>query len=194
MADYCAFRARVMHTALPTNVHLDTMLRFNVKEEFGVELSAVTELGVLKAVIADGRMAPHKWIDSDGALMKVDSAIHGDDHFFPGPTDIAWDLAGAIIEWELNSDSAGDFLHCYYRSSGDDAGARISSYLLAYSIFRTAYCKMASASMQGSEEEARLVSEYYRYRSQAQRCFKSLLVPPAVEIVREDAGPELRTA
>ena len=26
---------------------------------------------------------------------------HGDDHFFPGPTDIAWDLAGTIVEWEL---------------------------------------------------------------------------------------------
>jgi hypothetical protein len=194
MADYCGYRARVMHTALPTNVQLDTMMRFNVKEEFGVELSAGTELRVSKPVIADGRMAPHKWIDSDGALMKVDSAIHGDDHFFPGPTDIAWDLAGAIIEWDLNSDSADYLLDCYYRSSGDDASERISGYLLAYSIFRTAYCKMASASMQGSEEEARLLSEYYRYRSQAQRCLKSLVMPAVVEIVREDAGPELRTA
>jgi hypothetical protein len=170
IADYCAFRSRAMSTSVPVNAELETMLRFNVKEEFGADLPArLSELRVLKSVIADGRMLPHKWIDSDGVLLKVDSATHGDDHFFPGPTDIAWDLAGAIVEWDLAPDTARMFLDCYYRSSGDDARGRVSNYLIAYSIFRTAYCKMASASMQGSEEESRLIRDYYRYRAQAQQ-------------------------
>ena len=145
------------------------MLRFNLREEFGVELSAQNcELRIAKPVIADGRMLPHKWMDSDGALLKVDTAAHGDDHFFPGPTDIAWDLAGTIVEWELAPDAARFLLDSYFRLTGDDAQPRLPNYLLAYSVFRTAFCKMAAASMQGSEEEARLVREHHRYRVQAE--------------------------
>jgi hypothetical protein len=196
LADYCAFRARVMQTLAPPNVELETMLRFNVKEEFGIELPAsASELRVLKPVIADGRMLPHKWIDSDGALLKLDSASHGDDHFFPGPTDIAWDLAGAIVEWELDAEPARFFLDCYHRTSGDDASDRVANYHLAYSVFRVAYCKMASASMQGSEEEARLVRDYHRYRAQAQQYLKPEAEKPAApKLVLKAAKPELRIA
>jgi hypothetical protein len=170
IADYCAFRATAMQAPVADNAGLESMLRFNVKEEFRTELSPTSsKLALVKPVIADGRMLPHKWIDSDGALLKVDSAIHGDDHFFPGPTDIAWDLAGTIVEWEMDPNNASDFLGRYFRSSGDDAQHRIGNYLLAYSVFRTAFCKMASASMHGSEEELRLLRDYHRYRLHTQR-------------------------
>jgi hypothetical protein len=50
-------------------------------------------------VIADGRMHPYEWIPSEnGHLMKVHASRRGDDHFLPGPNDISWDLAGAIVE------------------------------------------------------------------------------------------------
>jgi hypothetical protein len=195
IAEYCAFRSRAIQTSAPANVELETMLRFNVKDEFGVELPAgASELSVSKPVIADGRMLPHKWLGSDGLLLKFDSAIHGDDHFFPGPTDIAWDLAGTIVEWALNPDAAHSFLDYYYRSSGDDASDRIASYLLAYSIFRTAYCKMASASMQGAEEEVRLVRDYYRYRSFAQQYLMHNHKLASVAMVLDERTPELRMA
>ncbi len=195
LADYCALRSRTMHTSFPTNVELETMLRFNVKEEFGIDLPAsASELRVLKPVIADGRMLPHKWIDSNGILLKLDSAIHGDDHFFPGPTDIAWDLAGTIVEWALDDKDARLLLDYYHRSSGDNASDRIAPYLLAYSIFRTAFCKMASASMEGSEEEARLVRDYYRYRAQAEQCLKSHEQASVQKLVLDPANPELHAA
>jgi hypothetical protein len=196
IACYCAFRAQAMQTDLPTNVHLGTMLCFNVKEEFGVELTlGAAELRVARPVVADGRSTPHKWIDTDGALMKVDSAIHGDDHFFPGPTDIAWDIAGVIVEWDLDAEAARSFLDFYYRASGDDAHARLPNYLLAYSIFRMAYCKMASVSMQGSEEEARLVRDYHRYRSLSQRYLRETAERSAAsEVVLKSTTAELPTA
>ncbi len=169
LAEYCAFRSRSLSTSQPANENLETMLAFNVKEEFGVELpKRLTDLPVPRPVIADGRMLPHKWIDTGEAIMKVDCAIHGDDHFFPGPTDIAWDLAGAIVEWNLDQSSTAEFIEHYRRNSGDDPSPRLSSYLLAYSIFRTAYCKMASASMAGAPEEVRLIRDYERYRTQTQ--------------------------
>jgi hypothetical protein len=190
IAEYCAFRAKAFATDLPANAKLEEMLRFNVKNECGAELLPQHyELSVVKPVIADGRMLPHKWIDSDGALLKFDSAIHGDDHFFPGPTDIAWDLAGAIVEWELDRDTTRSLLDYYIRSSGDDVQSRLPNYLLAYSIFRTAFCKMAAASMQGSEEEARLVRDYHHYRSRAEALLQTAFKPATAKAA---AGPDAR--
>jgi hypothetical protein len=146
------------------------MLRFNVQEEFGIELQKnLATLPIERPVIADGRMLPHKWLDYDGRPLKLDAATHGDDHFFPGPTDIAWDLAGAIVEWNLTPDSASFFLSVYRQQSADDPSRRLPAYLLAYAIFRTAYCKMAAAAMSGAPEEARLLRDYRRYREQARR-------------------------
>jgi len=175
IAGYCSFRAEETQCAVPANHHLEAMLRFNVQQEFGFDMPAQpADLLVVRPVIADGRMSPHKWIDSGGALLKLDGSIHGDDHFFPGPTDIAWDLAGTIVEWALDSAACSTLLDCYSRTSGDHAHQRLLHYCLAYSVFRTAYSKMAAASMQGSEEEARLLQDYYRYRAQAERYLNSL--------------------
>ena len=196
VADYCAFRARAMRFNGAVNVDLASMLCFNVKQEFGIDLPArSSELRVAHAVIADGRMLPHKWIKSDGGLLKIDAAIHGDDHFFPGPTDIAWDLAGTIVEWELNLANCNLFVGLYCRASGDDVRDRLPSYLLAYSIFRTAFCKMASASMEGSEEEARLVRDYYRYRTQAEGYVRRAVESSVIsQTPLDEPSPELRIA
>ena len=169
VAEYCAFRVTEIPAKIDSAPELELMLRFNVKEEFGAELpTEMARLHIERPVIADGRMLPHKWIDAGGKIRKVDSATHGDDHFFPGPTDIAWDLAGTIIEWNLSGAAADSFLRAYHSCSGDDPRERITSYLTAYSIFRCAYCKMAAAASTGIPEHHRLVREYRRYRQQAQ--------------------------
>jgi hypothetical protein len=175
MAQYCAFRACAMKAEVSNVTELETMLGFNVREEFGVEIPAErSSLPVERPVIADGRMLPHKWLEHEGLLLKLDAATHGDDHFFPGPTDIAWDLAGTIIEWNLNAEAAAFFLGVYRRHSGDDPSRRLPAYLLAYAIFRTAYCKMAAAAMRGAPEQERLLRDYRRYRQRAQRMIVSL--------------------
>jgi hypothetical protein len=169
MAEYCAFRSRAMQVALHSTPELQTMLRFNTQEEFGVELPEYfCELRLERPVIADGRMLPHKWIDVGDRLLKVDAVSHGNDHFFPGPTDIAWDLAGTIVEWDLDYAKAQFFLDCYQKLSNDRSDSRLPAYLLAYSVFRMAYCKMAAAAMRGAPEEIRLSRGYHHYRSRAQ--------------------------
>jgi hypothetical protein len=168
MAAYCAFRATTISAATTSNGELEAMLGFNVREEFGIDLPQDRlTLSVERPTIADGRMLPHKWIDADGVLLKVDSASHGDDHFFPGPCDIAWDLAGAIVEWNLNAEAREGLLHNYKLHAGEDCRERIWNYVLAYSVFRTAYSRMAAAAMRGSAEEERLMRDYQRYRAQA---------------------------
>ena len=60
-------------------------------------------LRVLRPLIVDGRLQPWEWIVTrQGVLLKTDASSHGDDHFLPGPTDIAWDLAGVIVDWDLD--------------------------------------------------------------------------------------------
>ncbi len=141
---------------------LQEMADHNLRE-LGLDLQV--DLCLERPVIADGRMQPHEWLLSkDGKLLKADSGSHGDDHFFPGPTDIAWDLAGAIVEWQMNEQQAAEFLDRYHRAGGDDASARIDSFIKAYAVFRLAYCLMAANAMAGSDEQLRMqrAADIYR--------------------------------
>jgi hypothetical protein len=154
LAEYCAFRLRNFGVQLSDVDALQKMVDHNLRE-LGLELPV--ELRLERPVIADGRMQPHEWLLSkDGKLLKTDSGSHGDDHFFPGPTDIAWDLAGAIVEWQMSEGQATEFLNLYRRASGDDARARIDGFIKAYAVFWLAYCLMAANATNGSEEQPRL--------------------------------------
>ena len=145
---------------------LREMLKFNVAQEFGIEVTLPPEAFCTKRpVITDGRMNPYEWILSDsGRLIKTDGVDHGDNHFFPGPCDIAWDLAGAAVEWELGTD-ANDFLvEQLKRRYGVNVSQYLPLYKLAYSVFRLGFCKMAISTVKGSSEEKLLGDAYRHYR------------------------------
>ncbi len=56
----------------------------------------------------DGRLAPHEWIrQPDGTVRKVDAGKHDCDHTWVGRQPIAWDLAGAEVEWNLGRRRTG---------------------------------------------------------------------------------------
>jgi hypothetical protein len=164
LAEYCAFRAAALPASAPGPVSLESMLALNLQVEFGRQPPAL-KLPLEKLVFTDSRMMPHEWIMHAGEIMKTDGASHGDDHLFPGPTDIAWDLAGAIAEWDLSSGQQDFFLRAYQRRSGDCAASRLPAYLLAYSVFRMACCRMGAAAMAAREESYRLQREYHRHRT-----------------------------
>jgi hypothetical protein len=174
LAQYCAFRRREFHVNVPASQSepgLAGMLRWNVQEEFGRDLTKrdvsqiPDEMEISHPVLVDGRMQPHEWLLMPNRLLKVDGASHGDDHFFPGPTDIAWDLAGTIVEWRMDSRTIDYFTDRYRLLSGDDPEERLPLFINAYAAFRLGYCKMAAESMSGSEEQGRLYQEYQRYRA-----------------------------
>jgi hypothetical protein len=168
LAGYCAFRARAFPAAPCEG--LAEMVRVNHAAELGREPGRAPALPCPWPVIADGRMLPHEWLRTgDGRLVKVDGVTHGDDHFLPGPTDIAWDLAGIIVEWDLDGDARARLLAAYRARSGDDARERIDGYVLAYALFRLAYVKMAAGALRGSDEEPRLARAYQRYRGALDR-------------------------
>jgi hypothetical protein len=162
LAEYCAFRQRAFAVELSDLDALQQMAEHNLRE-LGLELPV--ELRLEHPVIADGKMQPHEWLlTTEGKLLKTDSGSHGDDHFFPGPTDIAWDLAGAIVEWQMNEQQTAEFLNLYYLASGDNAKHRIEDFIKAYAAFQLAYCLMAAKAMNGSGEAIRLrrAADIYR--------------------------------
>lgn len=168
MADYCAWRATQFAVAEPA-ADLALMLRINLEEEFGTGAAAearIAPASPLPPRIVDGAMAPHHWLtDDSGSFVKLDSATAGDSHFFPGATDVAWDLAGAIVEWGLDDGAAAEFLDRYRRYSGDDPAERLPFYLAAYAAFRMGFCRMAAEAVGGTAEESRLWRYFGRYRA-----------------------------
>jgi hypothetical protein len=175
IARYCTFRAVEFRVDDCASAPLAEMLRFNVQQEFGIELNFDAELlASSQPVLADARMQPHEWIQKeDGMLIKTDGVTHGDDHFFPGPCNIAWDLAGTAVEWNLHPDALALLLLRFRQMSGIDVSRRIRIFILAYAIFRMAFCKMASGTLRGTAEEFRLRTAYFYYRRRAEEYLPS---------------------
>jgi hypothetical protein len=163
LAEYCAFRAEAFPADSQDLDGLQLMAEHNLAQ-LGVDLPV--SLRCERSVIVDGRMQPHEWLlTASGKMLKADSGSHGDDHFFPGPTDIAWDLAGAIVEWGLNQEQANALLKIYCELSGDDPAARIDDFTIAYTVFRSAYCLMAANALAGSDEGIRMKRASEKYRN-----------------------------
>jgi hypothetical protein len=165
LSAYCAFRA----TAFPSDGQrpgdLESMLRRNARATLGRELGPRVELPQDRPVIADARMMPHEWIAVPGALpLKMDGTDHGDDLLFPGPVDVAWDLAGTIVEWRMGASARRVFLDGYRHASGDHVESRLPAYLFAYTLFRLAW-SIAAATTSPPAEAARLGAAEQRYRA-----------------------------
>jgi len=134
---------------------LEAMTEINIKKEFDLDCDLGSELKTAKPVFCDGRMMSHEWIITPaGNCIKTDGTGHGDDHFFPGPCDIAWDIAGAIVEWQMPPSAADFFCGSYQQLSGDDVRGRLPAYLLAYAMFRLGFCRMAAAALGAGDEAA----------------------------------------
>lgn len=169
IAHYCAFRVSNFSYAPAFSSELGNMLEFNVQQEFGREIRFdPAQLGSTNPVLVDGRMQPFEWIAStQGELLKTDAISHGDNHFFPGPCDIAWDLVGAITEWDLSSEATEFLLRRFKQLSGIDIAEKLCAHMLAYCVFRLGFCKMAVSTVFGLREESRLENAYHWYRSKA---------------------------
>lgn len=176
VANYCAWRAEHFQCDPRPVTELERMMHTNLSEALGEECE-LPALQVERPVIADGKMHPYEWrITPRGQFLKVDAASHGDDHFFPGPTDIAWDLAGVAVEWQLNEQARDFLLQQYHRASGDDAGRRLPGFLLAYALFRLGYCTMAAESLGNTEEAERFRRDVESYRAVVVEQLKRVIV------------------
>lgn len=162
LAEYLVFRRTEFATDSDASA-LQEMVLHNVRALLDVELVDF-DLEIVSPCICDARLAPHEWIRTLGnRVLKTDATTHGDDHFFPGPCDIAWDVAGAILEWKLDPAATTELISRYERLSGDHVQHRLPQYKIAYAAFRAAYARMAASAMPGTGEAKRFQREYSRY-------------------------------
>jgi hypothetical protein len=168
LARYCAFRADTFIAEPHSQSSLEEMSALNIERAVGASVSDL-RLKIERPVIADGRMMPYEWVrDRDGRLLKLDASSHGDDHFYPGPCDIAWDLAGAIVEWSFESTMADLLVSEYSRMSRDRVATRMAAYQIAYCAFRLGFTLSASISAE-QHERPRFAKEAEFYRQRLNR-------------------------
>jgi hypothetical protein len=119
-----------------------------------------------RPVELDARMQPHEWVQTVTGFLKCDAIDHHDDHFLPGCQDIAWDVAGATLEFGLNAQERRFFLDRYRRLSHDTSiSLRLPHYAIAYLAFRLGYATLASEVLgEAADDGRRFQQEAARYR------------------------------
>jgi hypothetical protein len=156
LAQYCAFRTRAFAVRAADAGPLREMLRVNVEEAFGCDLGDRLPLEITTPIVPDARMQLYEWcVRADGRLYKIDGHGDGDGHLLPGPADVCWDLAGAIIEWNMDTAQQAAFVRRFEQLSGEPAAQRLDHYLAAYCALRMGELTMALLSA-NAEEGARL--------------------------------------
>jgi hydroxymethylpyrimidine pyrophosphatase-like HAD family hydrolase len=82
-------------------------------------------------VLIDGKMRPAEWVDGDGAALKTDFEHHGMGKHQLNISDPAYDVADAILQWNLSEDEERKFIEAYAALSGDrDIAQRLFLYKL----------------------------------------------------------------
>ncbi len=150
------------------------MMAENIRESLGPEWKGAEEKyeffrGLYeegRPVRVDGRMIPHEWLLTGRGYMKTDSLDHHSDQFFPRCQDIAWDLAGAVVEFGMDEECKQYLLERYSRLSGDGSvQARFPFYMAFYLSFRAGYARLSSDELGPVAEGRRFLLLAGRYKS-----------------------------
>jgi hypothetical protein len=144
------------------------MVRHNVTEGLGQAaaegldwMTSMQEaVGARPASAVDGRMLPQDWLWTEAGPRKCDAIDHCDDHFWPGTQDIAWDLAGAMVEWGMGSE-ARERLLCAFEARTGDLGVRefLPFHETAYLAWRLGYTALAAETLGESDDGRRMARD-----------------------------------
>lgn len=112
-------------------------------------------LGSAEPTELDARMLPHEWVRTREGWRKSDATDHHDDHFFPGCTDIAWDVAAACEEIVGEPSRERELVEAVSRATKDGTLARrVVPFRVAYVAHRLAFAELASRSLEAPEGPA----------------------------------------
>lgn len=167
MGAYLAWRRRefAQGPAAPPSAALTAMLATNLDRLQWRR--AIPAAAAAVPVWADGRLQRCEWGVPAQGWIKFDGTDHGDDPFFPGLADIAWDLAGLGVEFGPAFGAAAAAAYC--RDSGELASRlapRLAWHRLAYTVFWRAYCQFAAGQTPAPEARRfRLAARRYREAS-----------------------------
>ena len=153
VARYLSARARLFPAAEGRGASLSELAelsRRNIGLALGEELAS--RIGVPEQLSArptpvetDNRLDLHEWIEPEpGRWLKTDALDHHAAHDLVGCQDIAWDVAGAITEFDLGDDEGARFAG----SLGVPVDPGLTAFfLLAYPAFRLGEATLAADRM-----------------------------------------------
>jgi hypothetical protein len=137
-----------------------------------------------EAVIPDARLQAREWLllDTTAATAalgdrtetpfiryaKIDALDHGDDLRLPGPTDAAWDLAGATVEYALNAEAVEALGHACAQSTKQSRAelvAAVDAYRAPYAACHWGAAALAAREAHTPEDRRRFEREADRYRA-----------------------------
>lgn len=175
LAAYLSARTALFRTGATVDVEpIMAMLGENVPEVFGrgpdglaQALRRLERLPPREGTIPDARLQQREWMSTPEGYHKLDLTDHGDGVRLPGPTDAAWDLAGAAVEFGFQAPALHDLIERCARGGADDVAelaAAVAAYRPAYAACQLGEMALAAREMAGTEEQRRLEREAGRYR------------------------------
>jgi hypothetical protein len=168
VARYIGRRARLLEPAPysgATSERLVEMAEHNVREALGSGVAGRIPwirhtswlAGGHRAVAIDGRLDLCEWVRTgDGRLVKLDALDHDAAHDLIGPQDVAWDVAGAIVEWELDADARSCLTRVVAAETGrEPAPATLEAMMPCYLAFRLGAAQLAADAAADRADAAR---------------------------------------
>jgi hypothetical protein len=117
-------------------------------------------------VALDGRVLPHEWLRTEHGYLKTDATDHHADHGYPGPADIAWDVAALIAEFDLTEPAAEDFIAAVSAALDDPwLPRRLPFHAAAYLAYRTGHTVFAADALGAAADGTRMRRARDRYRA-----------------------------
>lgn len=176
LGDYLATRSTELRTGREVDpAPIIEALRVNATEALGAAapglraaLRRLERLPAREAVTPDARLQRREWLRTANRLVKVDAIDHGDGLRLPGPTDAAWDIAGAVVEFGLDREATEALVRrCAGARSAEIAvlTRAVDAYLPAYAAVHLADAVLAMREAAEPIERARWAHEARRYRA-----------------------------
>jgi hypothetical protein len=119
---------------------------------------------LVRRVRTDNRLHPWEWfVTDDRRLLKADALDHSAAHDLIGCQDIAWDVAGAIVEFGLTATEAQQLCAHVERAAGEPVRRDLVAFLLpCYLAFQLGAWTLAAGAV-GATEAARVHEAAHSY-------------------------------
>lgn len=127
-----------------------------------------------RPILTDNRMQAWEWlVTAEGRILKADALDHHRANDLVGPQDLAWDLAGAAIELDLDEREIALLTDAVARRSRTARiePAQLGFYTLAYLAFQTGRHTLAAEALEHASpaDSAALRAEVERYAGRLRR-------------------------
>lgn len=119
----------------------------------------------LRRVDTDNRLHRWEWlVDSNRTMIKTDALDHNAAHDFVGCQDIAWDIAGAAVEFDLSAAETNRLAEIVGSEAGTNTDEEVVRlFELCYLAFQIGHWTNAAAAVADGDDRIRLEETIRRY-------------------------------